>query len=59
MFGGAGKADPVPALLNYGLGLFIVKEIASIECTRCGFRNMDKGVEFWFDFVNCVMEEIK
>lgn len=33
-----------------GLGLFIVKEIATIEQTDCGFDNVKDGVEFWFDF---------
>lgn len=38
---------------NSGLGLYIVKEISLIENTNCGFNNTEKGVEFWFDFVNC------
>lgn len=37
---------------NIGLGLFIVKEISVIDRTKCGFTNCDRGVEFWFDFVN-------
>ncbi|MBE6733779.1 MAG: HAMP domain-containing histidine kinase [Ruminococcaceae bacterium] len=37
---------------NSGLGLYIVKEISLIEHTRCGFDNTEKGVRFWFDFVN-------
>ena len=37
---------------TYGLGLFIVKEIAAAECSRCGFINCPDGVEFWFDFIN-------
>lgn len=37
-----------------GLGLFIVKEIATIDHTDCGFINYDDGVEFWFDFINKV-----
>ncbi len=35
---------------NSGLGLYIVKEIALIEHTRCGFDNTENGVTFWFDF---------
>lgn len=35
-----------------GLGLYIVKEIALIEHTRCGFENTPNGVKFWFDFTN-------
>lgn len=35
---------------NSGLGLYIVKEIALIEHTRCGFDNTENGVRFWFDF---------
>lgn len=35
---------------NSGLGLYIVKEIALIEHTCCGFDNTENGVTFWFDF---------
>lgn len=35
---------------HVGLGLFIVKEISTIEGTECGFINHKSGVEFWFDF---------
>lgn len=38
---------------NSGLGLYIVKEIALIEHTRCGFDNTENGVSFWFDFTDC------
>ncbi len=37
---------------NSGLGLYIVKEIALIEHTRCGFDNTENGVRFWFDFTD-------
>lgn len=37
---------------NNGLGLYIVKEIALIEHTRCGFDNTENGVDFWFDFTD-------
>lgn len=33
-----------------GIGLFIVKEISLINHDRCGFVNIDGGVEFWYDF---------
>jgi hypothetical protein len=29
-----------------------VREIAAMECSRCGFVNHENGVEFWFDFIN-------
>ena len=35
-----------------GLGLYIVKEIALIEHTKCGFDNTENGVKFWFDFTD-------
>ncbi len=35
-----------------GLGLFIVKEISLMERTKCGFENTDKGVRFWFEFID-------
>ncbi len=35
---------------NSGLGLYIVKEIALMEHTLCGFDNTGNGVRFWFDF---------
>lgn len=35
-----------------GLGLYIVKEIALMEHTRCGFNNTTRGVCFWFDFAD-------
>lgn len=38
---------------NTGLGLYIVKEIALKEHTDCGFNNTQKGVCFWFDFIDC------
>ncbi len=37
-----------------GIGLFIVKEIAIINKTQCGVKNIKNGVEFWFDF--CTQE---
>ena len=37
---------------NTGLGLFIVKEISLMEHTKCGFDNTDRGVRFWFDFID-------
>ena len=37
---------------NSGLGLYIVKEITLIERTKCGFENTEKGVRFWFDFMD-------
>ena len=37
---------------NTGLGLYIVKEIAIKERTNCGFDNTEKGVRFWFDFID-------
>lgn len=37
---------------NSGLGLYIVKEIALIEHTNCGFENRENGVVFWFDFTD-------
>lgn len=36
-----------------GLGLYIVKEISLKENTRCGFENTERGVRFWFDFIDC------
>lgn len=33
-----------------GLGLYIVKEIALMEHTNCGFENTEYGVCFWFEF---------
>jgi len=38
--------------VHAGIGLFIVKELSVLEHTECGFNNLRKGVEFWFDF-NC------
>ena len=38
---------------NIGLGLYIVKEISLINKTKCGFNNHKNGVEFWYDFVDC------
>ena len=38
---------------NTGLGLYIVKEIALMEHTECGFDNTETGVRFWFDFIDC------
>ena len=38
---------------NTGLGLYIVKVIALIEHTQCGFENTETGVRFWFDFIDC------
>ncbi len=38
---------------NTGLGLYIVKEIALIERTQCGFENTETGVRFHFDFTDC------
>lgn len=37
---------------NSGLGLYIIKEIALIEHTGCGFDNTENGVCFWFDFTD-------
>lgn len=37
--------------VHAGLGLFIVKEISTIDHTDCGFVNCSNGVEFWFDFI--------
>ena len=37
---------------GFGLGLFIVKEIAHQGHSKCGYVNHEQGVEFWFDFIN-------
>ena len=37
---------------NSGLGLYIVKEIALIEHTQCGFDNTETDVRFRFDFID-------
>ncbi len=34
---------------RFGLGLSIVKAIMDVHKMACGFRNVEDGVEFWFD----------
>lgn len=46
-------------LAHTGLGLYIVKSVIEMHNGKCGVRNLDGGVEFWFSLPKWTSEKVK